>query len=71
MLVLDDINDTSYPKLIVESDELFDEHVVISAVVEGEVVCSCGDLLTAFTLQLTTYYIFNIAYHDVLQSTLI
>ena len=40
MLVLDDISDSSYQKLMVESDDLFGEHVVISVVVEGEVVCS-------------------------------
>ena len=40
MLVLNDISDSSYQKLMVESDDLFGEHVVISVVVEGEVVCS-------------------------------
>ena len=40
MLVLDDISGSSYQKLMVESDDLFGEHVVISVVVEGEVVCS-------------------------------
>ena len=67
MLVLDDISDSSYPKLMVESYELVGKHVVISVVVEGEVVCSSGDLLTAFAL-LATNYIFNIAYPDVLQN---
>ena len=70
MFLLNDEEISSFPKLFVKSENLFGEFVDISIVIEGETVCSCGDLFTAFKLLFATYYIFNLAYPDVLKSTL-
>ena len=70
MFLLDEEMPSSFPQLLVESEELFGTDAVISVVVEGDVICSCGDFFSAFCLLFATYYIFNLAYPDSLFSTL-
>ena len=60
MFLLNDEEISSFQKLFVKSENLFGEFVDISIVIEGETVCSCGDLFTAFKLLFATYYIFNL-----------
>ena len=70
MFLLDETEISSFPKLMVESEYMFGEFVDISVVIEGETICTCGDLLTAFKLLFASYYVFNLAYPDVLKSTM-
>ena len=41
-----------------------------SLLVEGVQVCTCGDLVMAFSLMFAIYYIYNLSYHDAVQSTM-
>ena len=59
----------SYPQIRVHED--MSDTIPADIIVEGEVVCSCGHLLTGFALMLAMYYVFNIANPDKLNSTLL
>ena len=59
----------SYPQIRIHKD--MSDTIPADIIVEGEVVCLCGDLLTGFALMLAMYYVFNIAYPDELKSTLL
>ena len=54
MFRLDEAIPSSCPPLMVDSEELFETDAV--AVVEGDVVCSCCDLFSAFCLLFATYF---------------
>ena len=50
-------------------EDPFKDDVQFSLLVEGVQVCTCGDLVMAFALMFAIYYIYNLSYHDAIQST--
>ena len=71
MFLYDKYTHSSYPRILIDCEEYpFEDDVQFSLLVEGVQVCTCGDLVTAFGLMFTTYYIYILSYSDAIQSTM-
>ena len=60
-------NETAaYPRIrVINEEDLF-----LEIVLEGLVICRCGDYTTEFALWMAVYYSFNLAYPNKLRSSL-
>ena len=71
MFLYDECKHSSYPRILIDCvEDPFEDVMKFSLLVEGVQNCTCGDLVAAFALMFTTYYIYNLSYPDAIQSTI-
>ena len=70
MFLYDEHTYSSYPRILIDcKKDPFEDDVQFSLLVAGVQVCTCSDLVTAFSLMFATYHIYNLSYPDAIQST--